>query len=71
VGLEGVSGTLSTSDAYVEVTDSEGEFGDITGGGGTGTSSANSFRINVSPTAPPGHEVSFTLAVMVGRPVGT
>ncbi len=63
VGLEGVSGTLSTSDAYVEVTDSQGEFGDIAGSGGTGTSSANSFRINVSPTAPPGHEVSFTLAV--------
>ncbi|MCK4410104.1 MAG: hypothetical protein KAW67_08465, partial [Candidatus Eisenbacteria sp.] len=63
IGLEGVSGALSTSDAYVVVTDSEGEFGDIAGSGGTGTSSANSFRVNVSPTVPPGHEVSFTLAV--------
>ncbi len=63
IGLEGVSGTLSTSDAYVAVTDPEGEFGVIAGSGGTATSSTNSFRVNASPTVAPGHEVSFTLAV--------
>jgi len=63
VGLEGVSGVLSTSDAYVAVTDAYGDFGDIAGSGGTGSSSGNSFRVNVSPTVPPGHEVDFTLAV--------
>ncbi len=61
VGLEGVSGVLSTSDAYVAVTDADGDFGDIASSGGTGSSSGNSFRVNVSPTVPPGHEVSFTL----------
>jgi hypothetical protein len=63
VDLEGVSGVLSTSDAFVAVTDADGDFGDIAGSGGTGSSSGNSFRVSVSPTVPPGHEVSFTLAV--------
>jgi hypothetical protein len=63
VDLVEVAGTLSTADAFVAVTDADGEFGDIAGSGGTGSSSVNSFRVNVSPTAPPGHEVTFTLDV--------
>ena len=62
VGLDDVFGTLSTSDAYVAVTDPDGEFGAIAGGG-TATSSTNSFRIHASPTVAPGYEASFTLDV--------
>lgn len=62
VGLNDVTGVLSTSDPYVVVTDSAGAFGAIAGGGGTAESEENSFRVSVSPTAPPAHQVSFMLA---------
>jgi hypothetical protein len=63
IGLLDVAGTLSGTDAYVVVTDPAGEFGDVTGSGGTATASANAFRVSVSPTAPPGHVASLTLTV--------
>ncbi|MBD3348356.1 MAG: T9SS type A sorting domain-containing protein [Candidatus Eisenbacteria bacterium] len=62
IGLAEVDGDLSTSDSYVAVTDGDGYFGEIAGAGGTATSAANSFRVSVDPSAPPGHEVSFVLA---------
>jgi len=63
ISLEGVTGVLSTTDDYVVVTDSEGEFGDVAGSGGTGSDATNSFRVSVSPQAPPGHEASLTLTL--------
>ena len=61
IDLLGVTGTLSSTDSYVVVTDPDGEFGDITGSGGTGASSTNAFRVSVSPSAAPGHVASLTL----------
>jgi hypothetical protein len=62
LGLMDVSGTLATTDPFVAVTDAAGEFGDLGIGEGS-TSTSNSFRVNVSPLAPPAHEVSFTLTL--------
>lgn len=60
IGLDQVTGLLTTSDAYVAVTDAAAHFGELTPGG-SATCSANAFRVSVSPGAPPAHEVSFTL----------
>jgi hypothetical protein len=60
LGLLDVAGTLTTSDAYAVVTDAEAYFGDI-GTGGAGSNAGNSFRVSVSPNAPPAHEISFQL----------
>ncbi len=62
IGLEEATGTLSTSDTYVVVTDGDGYFG-VIAGGGSASSSANSFRVSVSPNAPPAHEASLVLAM--------
>jgi hypothetical protein len=62
VGLDDVTAVLSTSDQYVVVTDPDGGFGAIAAGGGTASNGENSFRVSVSPTAPPAHQVSFALA---------
>jgi hypothetical protein len=61
VGLEDVSGLLSTGSSFGVVTDDEGAFGAIAGGGGTAQCTTNAFRVSVSPTAPPGSDMSFTL----------
>ncbi|MFH1502447.1 MAG: C25 family cysteine peptidase [Candidatus Eisenbacteria bacterium] len=61
VGLDEVAGSLTTSDAYVAVTDADGYFGTIAASG-SASSSANSFRVSVSPGAPPGHEASLVLS---------
>ncbi len=63
IGLLGVTGALSATDAYVVVTDPYGEFGDIAGSGGTGASSSNAFRVSVSPSVPPGYVAALTLDV--------
>jgi hypothetical protein len=63
IDLIGVSGLLATGDTEVVVSDPSGEFGDMTGGGGSASSAGNSFRVSVSPSGQPGHEVSFTLTV--------
>jgi hypothetical protein len=62
IGLEEAAGTLTTSDIYVAVTDSEGYFGAIAASG-SASSAANSFRVSVSPNAPPAHQASLTLAM--------
>lgn len=61
LGLLDVAGTLTTSDTYAVVTDAEADFGDI-GIGGTGSNAGNSFRVSVSPNAPPAHEILFELS---------
>lgn len=61
VDLTGVVGVLSTSDDYAVVTDSVGGFGDIPVGG-SAQSSEDGFRVSVSPVAPPGHMISFSVA---------
>ncbi len=63
IGLDEVAGLLTTEDPYTAVTDPDGEFGTIAGSGGTAQSSTNSFRVSVSPMAPPGLNVSFALAL--------
>ncbi len=60
LGLLDVAGMLTTSDAYAVVTDAESDFGDI-GTSGAGSNAGNSFRVSVSPSAPPAHEISFEL----------
>ncbi len=61
VDLYDVAGDLSTTDPYVVVTASSGTFGAILSGQSVG-SEAPSFRVSVSPAAPPTHEVSFVLS---------
>jgi hypothetical protein len=63
IALDDVTGVLTSSDSYVIVTDADGEFGDIAGEGGTGSSTANSFRVSVSPQSPPGHQASLMLTL--------
>lgn len=60
--LDDVTGVLSANDQYLVVTDSEGAFGPISAGGGTAGCGGNAFRVSVSPSAPPAHQTSFTLA---------
>ncbi len=60
LGVTGVTGQLSTSDAYLVVTDDDGTFGDI-GAGGSGTNAANSYRVSVSPAVPPAHEFDLVI----------
>ncbi|MBN2565693.1 MAG: T9SS type A sorting domain-containing protein, partial [Candidatus Eisenbacteria bacterium] len=61
IDLDDVTGLLSTGSEYAAVTDPDGEFGDMAGGGGTAQSAADAFRVSVSPTAPPGYLLSLTL----------
>jgi hypothetical protein len=61
--LEETVGALSASDPYVVVTDDDGAYGTIASGGGTGSCTANAYRVSVSPAAPPAHQVAFSLAV--------
>jgi hypothetical protein len=63
IALTDVAGTLSASDPQLVVSDPSGYFGDIAAGGGTATSSGNSFRVSASPIAQPGTVVTFTLTV--------
>jgi len=63
IDVDDAEAVLSTSDSYVAVSDPSGYFGDIAAGGGTASSTGNSFRVSASPSAPPGHEASFTLTV--------
>jgi len=68
IGLDDVSGVLSTGDPYVAVTDADGYFGTIAGNGGSATSTDNAFRVSVSPNAPPAHEVSLTVTATGNGP---
>jgi hypothetical protein len=60
IDLGDVDGLLSTSNAYAAVTDADGFFGPL-GSGGSATSAGNSFRVSVSPGAPPAGGVEFVL----------
>ncbi|MCD4689875.1 hypothetical protein K8S17_00270, partial [bacterium] len=67
LGLTGVTGTLSSTDGYVSVTDGEGGFGDIAAGG-NGSNTTNSYRVSASPSVPPAHELSFEIAAAGDAP---
>jgi hypothetical protein len=60
IGLGDVDGVVSTADGYVAVTDPDGSFGPL-GSGASATSAGNSFRVSVSPSAPPAHNVELVL----------
>jgi len=62
VGVDYTTGVLTTEDQYAAVTAAYGEFGEILSGG-SAAAETHSFRVSVSPSAPPAHEVSFVLAV--------
>lgn len=57
--LSGLTATLTTSDPYVTITDSNGAWPAVTAGG-TAVSS-NHFAFSMAPGTPDGHLVSFTL----------
>jgi len=62
LGVTGVIGQLTSGDAYIAITDGDAAFGDV-GAGGSGTNTANSFRVSVSPMIPPAHLIGFDLDV--------
>jgi len=61
----GVSGTLTSADDYVTITDNTAAFGNIEGDFGT-TNLPNAFGFDVSSQAPDGHIISFDLTATNG-----
>jgi len=57
---QSLQGTLSSSDAYVSITDNAGAFGDIAPGQ-VGSNSGDPFGVTVAGSAPYNHALQFTL----------
>jgi Dockerin type I domain len=66
----GLSGVLSESDGYIEVGDDYGYYGDISSGGGLGSTSSDVYEVTADGSCPKGHVVNFTLAVSGGGQYG-
>jgi hypothetical protein len=58
-----VAATLSELDDYVSIVDNAGTFGNIAGGGGTASNSANTFTVQADPTCPMGHALLAKLSI--------
>ncbi len=58
-----VSALLTELDTYLDISDADGTFGDVAGGGGTATNTANTYTVSASPTSPMGHGVNCKLAI--------
>ncbi|MBK7092503.1 MAG: hypothetical protein IPH59_12415 [bacterium] len=58
-----VAALLSELDTYLDITDADGTYGDIAGGGGTATNAGNVYTVTASASTPMGHGVNCKLAI--------
>lgn len=65
--VSGLTGVLSTSDPYVTLSDASGAWPGIPAGGSA--VSSDTFEFSVSPSAPDGHVVVFTLGFSAAQPL--
>lgn len=58
-----VAALLSELDTYLDISDADGTYGNIAGGGGTATNAANTYTVTASASTPMGHGVNCKLAI--------
>lgn len=58
-----VAALLTELDTYLDISDPDGTYGNIGGGGGTATNAGNTYTVSAAPTTPMGHGVNCKLAI--------